>query len=306
MSLLRLISYLDNGSTRVGAVTDDLVVDLGDRFDSALALIEALSPEELRSLVGRVSPIASLGELTLRAPIPEPRRNVFCVGWNYLPHFEEGNRDGDRELPDHPTFFTKASTTVIGSGEEIPLDPAFTEKLDYEAELAVVIGRSGRNIPAGEALDHVFGYAAANDVSARDAQKRHGGQWFKGKSMDGGCPIGPWIVPPDEIPDPQDLSIRSHVNGVEKQSSSTRSMYFPVVRIIEELSLGMTLLPGDIILTGTPEGVGVWREPPEFLGPGDEVTVTISGIGELVNRVGEATSRTPVVREAREETHRVT
>jgi len=287
---LRLITYSDNGGYRVGAVLDGLVVDLGGRFDSMLALIESDGLGEARSLAERVSPFGRLEEVELSAPIPEPRRNVFCVGWNYLPHFEEGRGsrgEGERELPEAPTFFTKASTTVAGPGEDIPFEPHFSEKLDFEAELAVVIGRRGRSIPAEEAMGYVFGYTAANDVSARDVQKRHGGQWFKGKSMDGSCPMGPWIVPAAEVPDPQDLSIQCHVNGVQKQGSSTRNMYFPVSRIIEELSLGMTLLPGDVILTGTPEGVGVWRDPPEFLRPGDEVTVSVSGVGELTNKVGE-------------------
>lgn len=287
---MKLITYSDNGLSRVGAVVDDLVVDLGGRFGSMLALIEADSLEEVRSLVEQGSPVARVNEVTLQAPIPEPRRNVFCVGWNYLPHFEEGRGgrgEGERELPDFPAFFSKATTTATGPWEDISFDPTVSKKLDYEAELAVVIGRRGRSIPVEEAMGYVFGYTAANDVSARDIQKRHGGQWFKGKSMDGGCPMGPWIVTVEDVTDPQDLSIQCHVNGVEKQSSSTRNMYFPVARIIEEISLGMTLLPGDIILTGTPEGVGVWREPPEFLRPGDEVTVSVSGIGELTNKVGE-------------------
>jgi 2,4-didehydro-3-deoxy-L-rhamnonate hydrolase len=159
--------------------------------------------------------------------------------------------------------------------------------MDYEAELAVVIGRAGRSIPAAEAMGHIFGYTLANDVTARDVQRRHGGQWLKGKGMDGSCPLGPWIVTADEIADPQVLPIQCHVNGVEKQSSNTRFMVFPIARLIEELSLAMTLLPGDILLTGTPEGVGYARTPPEFLSPGDEVTVTIPDIGELTNRVVE-------------------
>lgn len=302
---MRFITYSENGLSRVGAVVEDLVVDLGEMYDSMLSLIESGNPKEIRSLVDQSSPVARVGEVTLQAPIPQPRRNVFCVGWNYLPHFEEGRGgrgDGERELPDAPTFFTKATTTVAGPADELPYDHEFSEKLDYEGELAVVIGRVGRSIPAHEAPDYVFGYSVANDVTVRDVQKRHGGQWFKGKSMDGSCPMGPWIVTRDEVADPQDLPIRCHVNGVEKQSSSTRNMYFPIARIIEELSLGMTLLPGDIILTGTPEGVGVWRDPPEFLRPGDDVTVTIPGVGELNNRVGERS----LTRATREESPHVT
>lgn len=210
------------------------------------------------------------------------------MGWNYLTHFEEGQgRRGDNqeELPEYPTFFDKPTTTVVGPYDDIPFDPDFSEKMDYEAELAVVIGRAGRSIPAAEAMDHIFGYTLANDVTARDVQRRHGGQWLKGKGMDGSCPLGPWIVTADEIADPQDLPVRCDVNGVQKQDSNTRFMVFPIARLIEELSLAMTLLPGDILLTGTPEGVGYARTPPEYLSPGDEVTVTIPEIGRITNRV---------------------
>ena len=287
---MRLITYSDSGHSRVGAVMDGKVVDLGDRFDSMLHLIEEGKPEEVRYLAENAAPIAEVSEVKLHAPIPDPRRNLFCVGWNYLPHFEEGRGrrgEGEKELPEHPAFFSKATTTVTGPGDDIPFDPDFSEKMDYEAELAVVIGRRGRSIPAENAMQYVYGYAAANDFTARDVQRRHGGQWFKGKSMDHSCPMGPWIVTSDEIPDPQDLRLQCHVNGVEKQSSSTKYMYFSIAEVIEELSLGMTLLPGDIVLTGTPDGVGLWREPPEFLCPGDEVIVAVSGIGTLTNKVVE-------------------
>ncbi len=287
---MRLITYSDNGSSRVGAVVDGGVADFGDRFDSMRTLIEEGNLEEVRSLADSVSPFAEVGEVKLQAPIPEPPRNLFCVGWNYLSHFEEGRgRRGDQEkdLPEYPVFFSKATTTLTGPNAEIPFDPAFSEKMDYEAELAVVIGQRGRSIPAADAMRYVFGYAAANDITARDVQRRHGGQWLKGKSMDQSCPMGPWIVTADEVPDPQDLQVQCHVNGVEKQSSNTKYMYFPIAKIIEELSLAMTLLPGDVILTGTPEGVGWWRNPPEYLRPGDEVTVTVSGIGTLTNGIAE-------------------
>lgn len=287
---MKLVSYLDEGRTRVGAVVEDGVVDLSDGYDSMLTLIEEGSVDEVRSLAVSGEPSARVDEVVLLAPIPEPRRNLFCVGWNYLPHFEEGKgRRGEGEIdpPDHPAFFTKATTSVAGPVDDIPLDTAFSERMDFEAELAVIVGRPGRSIPAEDAMRHVFGYTAANDVTARDAQRRHGGQWFKGKSVDRSSPMGPWIVLADDVADPQNLDFSCHVNGVEKQNSSTRHMYFSIPKIIEELSLAMTLLPGDIILTGTPEGVGLWRDPPEFLRAGDEVVVTLSGIGELTNKVVE-------------------
>ena len=288
---MKLITYLD-GHLRVGAVAGGRVADLSEKFDSMQTLIEEGEPalDEARSLAEKANPQAEVSEVELRAPIPHPRRNVFCMGWNYLTHFEEGQgRRGDdqEELPEYPTFFDKPTTTVIGPYDDIPFDPDFSEKMDYEAELAVVIGRAGRSIPAAEAMDHVFGYTLANDVTARDVQRRHGGQWLKGKGMDGSCPLGPWIVTADEIADPQDLPVRCDVNGVQKQDSNTRFMVFPIARLIEELSLAMTLLPGDILLTGTPEGVGYARTPPEYLSPGDEVTVTIPDIGRITNKVVE-------------------
>jgi 2-keto-4-pentenoate hydratase/2-oxohepta-3-ene-1,7-dioic acid hydratase in catechol pathway len=286
---MKLVTYLD-GHLRVGAVVGGRVSDLSARFDSMQALIEEGPPalEEARSLVENSNPEADVAEVDLRAPIPHPRRNVFCMGWNYQTHFEEGQgRRGDdqEELPEYPTFFDKPTTTVIGPYDDIPFDEDFSEKMDYEAELAVVIGRAGRSIPAAEATAHIFGYTIANDVTARDVQRRHGGQWLKGKGMDGSCPLGPWIVTPDEMPDPQNRPIQCHVNGVQKQDSNTSFMVFPISRLIEELSLAMTLLPGDILLTGTPEGVGYARTPPEYLSPGDEVTITVGDIGSLTNRV---------------------
>lgn len=176
---MRLVTYLD-GHLRVGAVVDGRVVDLSERFDSMQTLIEGgdAALEEARSLVGKAGPQADLAEVELRAPIPHPRRNVFCMGWNYLTHFEEGQgRRGDQQedLPEYPTFFDKPTTTVIGPYDDIPFDPDLSEKVDYEAELAVVVGRAGRSIPAAEAWGHIFGYALANDVTARDVQRRHGG-----------------------------------------------------------------------------------------------------------------------------------
>jgi len=288
---MKLITYLD-GRPRIGAVIDDRVVDLSQTFDSMQTLIERgeAALDEARSITARTAPVAALAEIELLAPVPHPRRNVFCMGWNYLTHFEEGQgkrRDQQEELPEYPTFFDKPTTTVIGPHDDIPFDPNFSEKMDYEAELAVVVGHAGRSIPAAEAVDHIFGYTLANDVTARDVQRRHGGQWLKGKGMDGSCPLGPCILTSDEISDPQNLPLLCHVNGVQKQNSNTRFMIFPIDRLLEELSLAMTLLPGDILLIGTPEGVGYARNPPEYLSPGDEITVTSPAIGSLRNRVVE-------------------
>ena len=223
------------------------------------------------------------------APIPEPVRNVYCVGWNYLKHFNEGvGKRGNQEadLPEFPTFFTKSTRSVIGPRVEVPYDSEFTTKLDYEGEVAVIIGREGKNIGADEALSYVFGYSLANDVSARDVQRRHGGQWLKGKSMDGSCPLGPAIVTADEIPVLEDLTIRCVINGEVRQEARLNQLIFSIPRIIEELSRGMTLVPGDIVLTGTPDGVGFAMNPPVFLNPGDHMTVESEQLGRLENVVG--------------------
>jgi len=223
------------------------------------------------------------------APTGRPAKNVVCLGLNYISHAKESAQARGREfkIPEAPVFFTKAPTSVIGPHDPIPWDPAVTSQVDYEAELGVVIGIPGKNIPRARALDHVFGYTIINDVSARDVQKTHL-QWFKGKSLDGFCPVGPVVVTADEFGDPQSKRIGLRVNGVDKQGSTTANMIFAVDAIIESLSHGMTIEPGDLIATGTPEGVGLGRTPPEFLTDGDLVETEIEGIGVLRNRVVRA------------------
>jgi 2-keto-4-pentenoate hydratase/2-oxohepta-3-ene-1,7-dioic acid hydratase in catechol pathway len=214
------------------------------------------------------------------APIPRPRKDVFCLGQNYAAHAAESGNPP----PTAPIYFTKPPTTVIGPGEAIPYPQGLTARLDWEVELGVVIGLGGRDIAEARALDHVFGYTVFNDVSARDLQFRTS-QWFKGKSLDGSCPMGPVIVTADEIPDPQRLRLQLAVNGVAKQDSNTGDMIFSVARIIADLSAGMTLEPGDCISTGTPQGVGDGRKPPEYLKRGDVIDAEIERIGVLRNRV---------------------
>lgn len=287
---MRLLTCRWQDKPHLCVLVGEDAVDVSDLYPSLLDLIDAGREglDRVRAAALARPPLARLAQLELMAPIPQPRRNVFCVGWNYLRHYEEGigKREGqEQDLPAYPTFFTKATTAVAGPTAEIPLDPHFTERLDWEGELAVVLWRGGRDIPEEEALARVFGYMVANDLSARDVMRRHGGQWFKGKSMDKSCPMGPYVTTADEVPDPQDLTVRCRVNGVLKQDGCTRDMIFPVARLIAELSRGLTLLPGDIILTGTPDGVGFSRTPPEFLEAGDEVEVTVEGIGRICNRI---------------------
>ena len=273
--------------------------------DDTLAFVDELAPGAPRDVLGvidagnalwaRLREAASsrrgglpLEGSRLRAPIPHLPRNAFCVGWNYSEHFAEGHglRGSEPEkIPQWPAFFTKNPRCVVGPDAAVVHPAPHSDQLDWEVELAVVVGRRGMDVREDDALGYVFGYTVANDVSVRDVQRRHGGQWMKGKNFDTHLPLGPWIVSADELGDPHALAIRSRVNGVVKQDSSTRHMVFRVPRILRDLSLGMALEPGDIILTGTPSGVGFARTPPEFLTVGDMMEMEIERIGTLRNTV---------------------
>lgn len=273
-----------DGRTRPGVVEGDAV-----RHISTATLIDyiALAPHE-RVAWHSGEELVPLRDVTLDAPV-RPARNVFCVGRNYLEHAKEGARAAGRELklPDVPTFFTKAPSAIAAPDATLHLQADVSNEYDFEAELAVVIGSRCKNVREEDAHAVIFGYTAFNDVTARDLQRAHG-QWFKGKSLDDGAPMGPWIVSADEIGDPHALSIAFRLNGIEKQRSTTAQMIFRIPRLIAELSKGMTLEPGDVIATGTPEGVGFARTPPEFLKNGDVMEVEIEKIGELRNRIAIA------------------
>jgi 2-keto-4-pentenoate hydratase/2-oxohepta-3-ene-1,7-dioic acid hydratase in catechol pathway len=249
--------------------------------DTTLALLKQIESAP------KTKPIL-LNTALLKAPIPRPAKNVFCVGWNYLEHFEEGGHklQDSRELPKYPVFFSKVPTAVNGPYDPIPYDASISTQLDWEVELGVIIGKGGKNISEADALKHVFGYTVINDVTWRDLQRRHGGQWHKGKSLDGTCPMGPCIVTADAL-DHANLNVECRVSGVVKQKSNTKHLYFKLPRLIYELSLGMTLEPGDIISTGTPEGVGFARTPPEWLKEGDLLETEIQGIGVMRNPIGK-------------------
>jgi 2-keto-4-pentenoate hydratase/2-oxohepta-3-ene-1,7-dioic acid hydratase in catechol pathway len=300
---VRLVTYAGAGTPRVGVIVGDgsvialpdLIPEL-DGTDMLRAIDILANHEDLQASLAQAADARQgglpLDRARLLAPIPVPRRNVFCVGWNYSEHFEEGKSfraragksTGAQEIPEFPSLFSKNPATVTGPDATVRFPAPYSEQLDWEAELAVVIGEGGRDIAEGDAPRHVFGYTCANDVSVRDVQRRHGGQWFKGKNFDTHLPMGPWIVTADEL-DPADLAIRSRVNGVTKQDSRTRYMVFKVPRLVSELSAGCALRPGDLIITGTPAGVGFARTPPEYLRPGDTVEVEIEGIGVLRNRI---------------------
>ncbi|HEX2172282.1 MAG TPA: fumarylacetoacetate hydrolase family protein [Dehalococcoidia bacterium] len=288
---MRLVTYEDANGRHVGAVIEgDRVVDLGSVAQDMIELIEQgdAGLERARQAVqSGGSNAVPLSVVKLLAPIPRPRKNVFCVGLNYADHVAEGARARGTEvkLPEVPVYFTKAPTAVNHPGDDIPIFDGVSDKIDWEVELGVIIGRAGINIPEDRAMDYIYGYTVINDVSARDLQRAHGGQFFKGKTLDGSCPIGPWIVTRDEVADPHSLRITLRVNGVTKQDSNTKYFIFNLPKLISTLSAGMTIEGGDIIATGTPDGVGFARTPPEFLKPGDQVEAEVEGIGILRNGV---------------------
>jgi 2-keto-4-pentenoate hydratase/2-oxohepta-3-ene-1,7-dioic acid hydratase in catechol pathway len=233
-----------------------------------------------------------LRDVKLLAPIPRPRRNIFCIGKNYFDHAHEFTRSGfdssaktaAQAVPKAPIVFTKVPECVIATGEVVRYPHGVSAQVDYEAELAVVIGREGRGISHEEALNHVFGYTIVNDVTARDLQSKHA-QWLLGKSQDTFCPMGPWIVTADEI-DAANLSIRCWINDELRQDSNTSLLIFDIPTLISTISAGITLYPGDVIATGTPAGVGIGFGPPRFLKPGDRMAMEIEGIGRLENSIG--------------------
>lgn len=292
---------LENGW--LGALLDDTVVDVvaagrALSVQPGVDTLDALVPagDEAARAVWALAQQARaencacrpLSEVRPQAPIPRPRRNILCLGKNYLEHAREIAEKMKLSAEAHrqPIIFTKATTAVIAPGEPIPAYRAYTSKLDYEAELALVVGTGGRDIAPQHAWEHVFGYTAINDVSARDLQKSHF-QWFRAKSLDGFAPMGPVIVHRSIMPEPQDIEVKCFVNGELRQSDTFDQLIFDVPTIISVLSAGMTLLPGDIIATGTPAGVGMGFTPPKYLQPGDEVVVDVTGVGELRNPVIE-------------------
>ncbi len=286
---MKVLTYLSNGQPTIGAlIEEEIIVPLSSIAADMISFIaqgdEALAQaeQEIRSVKNTVS----LEKVKLLPPIPKPIRNIMCLGKNYAEHAHESNRAwGDKlDLPQFPVIFTKSVFAVNGPYDDIPFDPDVSEAIDYEAELLIIIGQSGKNISRGQAMEHVYGYSVINDLSARDLQRQHN-QFFKGKSLDGHAPFGPWIVTRSEIPDPHSLRVTCQVNGIEKQDGNTEQMIFDIPETIAQLSRGMELYPGDLIATGTPSGVGFARKPPEFLKPGDVVTCSVEGIGSIRNQI---------------------
>jgi 2-keto-4-pentenoate hydratase/2-oxohepta-3-ene-1,7-dioic acid hydratase in catechol pathway len=283
---------VDLAARALNIIPHEQMLDLLEHFGQGMRELNAILDKaggrrfsEVKTFTD-IGAVHNLSDIQLAAPIPRPRKNIMCLGWNYAEHAKETAliRGQETKAPEYPVIFTKAPTTVNSPYGNIIIDPHVSVEIDWEAELAVIIGNGGKNISEEDAMSHVFGYTALNDVTARDLQSRHK-QFFKGKSVDGYCPMGPWIVTADEIKDPQQLVVRLRVNGITKQDGNTSMMVFPIHTIIATLSIGMTLEPGDIIATGTPSGVGFARNPPEFLKVGDVMETEVEGIGILRNFV---------------------
>ncbi len=287
---MRLATFERDGQRGVGIVSTDgrTVQPLG--LDSAQAALGVLALVDA-AVAGRPLPApggapVDIGSVRLQAPIPRPRRNLFCVGRNYHEHAKELSgsvfKDNNPNPVAWPIVFTKVPECVVGPGQAVRLPRAISSQIDYEAELAVVIGTGGRNIARADAMKHVYGYVAVNDVTARDVQMRHQ-QWDLGKSFDTFCPMGPWIVTADEL-DGQDTRVRCWVNGELRQDGKTTDLIFDIPTLIETCSRGITLYPGDVIATGTPAGVGMGLNPPTYLKAGDVVRIEIDGLGSIENR----------------------
>jgi 2-keto-4-pentenoate hydratase/2-oxohepta-3-ene-1,7-dioic acid hydratase in catechol pathway len=272
---MHLVTYTANGSVHIGVLTGASITQV-QGIDTMLELIQA-GPAALEDLVPGFGRTIPFSPSRLHAPLPNPGK-IVAIGLNYKDHA----RERGVEPPKQPLIFAKFTSSVTGPGAPIRWDPRLTEMVDYEAELGVVIGREARNVREADALSYAFGYTVLNDVTARDMQ-RGDGQWVRGKSLDTFCPMGPSIVTADEISDPQSLWIRSAVNGERMQGSNTSEMIFGVAELIAYISRAFTLRPGDIIATGTPGGVGEFRDPPVFLKDGDVVTCEIERIGKLEN-----------------------
>lgn len=277
------------GKERVCRVSDD---------GAAILPLDLAGVDTMLDLIARGDPPPAsadgawqaLPQGALVAPIPRPRRNIWCVGKNYVEHAHEFTRSGFDQgavdappVPEAPIVFSKVPESVVGPDAPVRYPAGISDLVDYEAELAVVIGKGGRGIPAADAMSHVWGYTIVNDVTARDLQQRHK-QWLIGKSLDTFCPMGPWLVTADAV-DVDNLDVRCWINGELRQDASTRDLIFDIPTIIATISAGITLVPGDIIATGTPAGVGIGFDPPKALKAGDEMVVEITGLGRLANRI---------------------
>lgn len=287
---MKIATYIWGGQHHVGLVTADgkditpLAIPAEKAKRGVLELIEAIDRGE--SLPAAAGPAIPLSAVQLTAPLPRPRRNLWCVGRNYHAHAQELKasvfKDNDANPESWPIVFTKVPECVVGPFDDVKLPKGVSDQIDYEAELAVIIGTGGKNISRSNAMSHVFGYTVVNDVTARDVQMRHQ-QWDMGKSFDTFCPMGPWIVTADEL-DGLNTRVRCWVNGELRQDGPTSNMIFDIPTLIETVSRGITLYPGDVIATGTPAGVGMGLKPPQYIKTGDSIRIEIDGLGTIENK----------------------
>lgn len=284
---MKLVTFEHRGNLKAGYLENEEVVVCEDGPGADHAVLQRICAGGIEEwpAVERLP----LHEVQLRAPIPVPRRDILCVGKNYYAHAAEFFSSGfdssaKEEVPSHPVMFTKAMTSVVGPDDAVEgsLDPTAT--VDYEVELGVVIGKTARRVAKADAFDYVYGYVIVNDVTSRDLQKRHN-QWVVGKGLDTFCPLGPWIATSDEIDDVNAMELVMRINGEDRQKATVQDMIFDIPTLIETLSATGTLLPGDIIATGTPAGVGIGFEPPRYLRPGDVMEASITGLGVLTNKI---------------------
>ena len=294
---MHLISFIKNQKTHAGILHgDNSIIDLSFYANQVPndvnQIIELNSLVKLKEIQDKpnVESIIKKEDVKIIAPIPVPKRDIICVGLNYHDHAKEFHSSGydsntsKKAVPDYPIIFTKATTSVIGPDESIPSKNDPTNSTDYEGELGIIIGTKARNVKKADALSIIFGYTIINDVTARNLQNLHK-QWFLGKSPDGFCPMGPAVVTADEIPDVTKLQLTTTVNGEVRQNAVVADLIFDIPTLIETITSTMTLIPGDIIATGTPVGVGIGFNPPKFLKTGDKLTIAISGLGELNNNI---------------------
>jgi 2-keto-4-pentenoate hydratase/2-oxohepta-3-ene-1,7-dioic acid hydratase in catechol pathway len=286
---MKFACYADDKGPQLGIVDEAAgtvrPIDAARDMADLITRYDEIKPQ-LSASGGSAVPLSSV---KLLAPIPHPRRNIFCVGKNYRDHAKEFAGSGyeagavkGAEIDEFPAVFTKPASTVVGPGDTVSLHSHITSAVDYEVELTLVIGKGGRDISKESAFDHIWGYTIINDVTARDRQRNHK-QWFMGKALDTFCPMGPWIATSDEV-DAENLDVKCWVNGELRQNANTRDLIFDIPTLIATISAGLTLEPGDLIATGTPAGVGLGFNPPRFLKAGDEVSMSITGLGTLINR----------------------
>lgn len=288
---MKLVTFKRGEQFGAGYVSGDMVVvcEEGENAKSAIRRLCGQDASALKDWTRKEISRTSLSSVRLLAPMPDPVRDIFCVGKNYFEHAKEFHSSGfdsssKDAVPKYPIIFTKATTSVVGPGDAINSSLDVTQSVDYEGELGVVIGRRAFKVKESEAMATVFGYTIINDVTSRELQKRHG-QWVIGKGIDTFCPMGPWLVTADEIEDVAKLTLVTTVNGEKRQEASVADLIFDIPNLIATISATTTLLPGDIIATGTPVGVGIGFTPPKYLQPGDQVSVSITGLGELHNPV---------------------